>query len=91
MRVKPTSLLASRISLDVYKRQTAHYNGKIARNPFAQYKVDPDHKERGFLTEDELQALTAVELNNPDLELARDLWTFQFRQYIRRDTVNQPL
>ena len=32
---------------------TAHYNGKIARNPFAQYKVDPDHKERGFLTEDE--------------------------------------
>ena len=34
---------------------TAHYNGKIAHNPFAQYKVDPDHKERGFLTEDELQ------------------------------------
>ena len=24
---------------------TAHYNGKIARNPFAQYKVDPDHVE----------------------------------------------
>ena len=55
---------------------TAHYNGKIARNPFAQYKVDPDHKERGFLTEDELQAFTKVELNNPDLELARDLFVF---------------
>ena len=55
---------------------TAHYNGKIARNPFAQYKVDPDHKERGFLTEDELQAFTTVELNNPDLELARDLFVF---------------
>ena len=55
---------------------TAHYNGKIARNPFAQYKVVPDHKERGFLTEDELQALTTVELNNPDLELARDLFVF---------------
>ncbi len=55
---------------------TAHYNGKIARNPFAQYKVAPDHKERGFLTEDELQALTTVELNNPDLELARDLFVF---------------
>ena len=55
---------------------TAHYNGKIARNPFAQYKVDPDHKERGFLTEDELQAFTTIELSNPDLELARDLFVF---------------
>ena len=55
---------------------TAHYNGKIARNPFAQYKVDSDHKERGFLTEDELQAFTTIELNNPDLELARDLFVF---------------
>lgn len=55
---------------------TAHYNGKIARNPFAQYKVDPDHKERGFLTEGELQAFTTIELNNPDLELARDLFVF---------------
>ena len=45
-------------------------------NPFAQYKVDPDHKERGFLTEDELQAFTTIELNNPDLELARDLFVF---------------
>lgn len=55
---------------------TAHYNGKIARNPFAQYKVDLDHKERGFLTEEELQAFATVELNNPDLELARDLFVF---------------
>ena len=28
----------------------AHYNGKIPRNPFAMYHVDPDHKEREFLT-----------------------------------------
>ena len=55
---------------------TAHYNGKIARNPFAQYKVAPDHKERGFLTENELQVFTTIELNNPDLELARDLFVF---------------
>lgn len=55
---------------------TAHYNGKIARNPFAQYRVDPDHKERCFLTEDESQAFTTIELNNPDLELARDLFVF---------------
>ena len=26
----------------------AHYNGKIQRNPFAMYHVDPDHKERGL-------------------------------------------
>ncbi len=55
---------------------TAHYNGKIARNPFAQYKVDADHKERGFLTEEELQAFAMVELNNRKLELARDLFVF---------------
>ena len=55
---------------------TAHYNGKIARNSFAQYKVKPDHKERGFLTEDELQAFTTIELKNPDLELARDIFVF---------------
>ena len=55
---------------------TAHYNGKIARNPFAQYKVDPDHKERGFLTENEFQVFTTIDLNNPDLELARVLFVF---------------
>ena len=64
---------------------TAHYNGKMARNPFAQYKVDPDHKERGFLTEDELQAFTTIELNNPDLELARDHeWVKMFHSNIDR-------
>lgn len=56
---------------------TAHYNGKIARNPFAQYKIDPDHKERGFLTEDKLQAST-TKLNNPNLELARELFVFGY-------------
>ena len=34
------------------------------------------HKERGFLTEDELQAFTTIELNSPELELARDLFVF---------------
>ena len=55
---------------------TAYYNDKIARDPFTQYKVDPDHKERGFLTEDELQTFTTIAFNNPDLELARDLFLF---------------
>ena len=55
---------------------TAHYNGKIPRNPFAMYHVDPDHKERGFLTEEELQALGAIKLKNPNFALARDLFLF---------------
>ena len=40
---------------------TAHYNGKIPRNPFAQYHVDTDFKEREYLTEKELRALATVE------------------------------
>lgn len=40
---------------------TAHYNGKIPRNPFAQYHVDPDIKEREYLTEKELRAFATVE------------------------------
>ena len=55
---------------------TAHYNGKIPRNPFAMYHVDPDHKERGFLTEDEIQALSTISLDNPNFALARDLFLF---------------
>ena len=55
---------------------TAHYNGKIPRNPFAMYHVDPDHKERGFLTEDEIQALGTIKLDNPNFALARDLFLF---------------
>ena len=55
---------------------TAHYNGKIPRNPFAMFHVDPDHKERGFLTEEELQTLGAIKLDNPNFVLARDLFLF---------------
>ena len=55
---------------------TAHYNGKIPRNPFAMYHVDPDHKERGFLTENEIQALSTIRLDNPNFALARDLFLF---------------
>lgn len=54
----------------------AHYNGKIARNPFAMYHLDPDHKERGFLTEDEMRALGAIKLDIPNFALARDLFLF---------------
>lgn len=55
---------------------SAHYNGKIPRNPFAQYHVDPDHKEREFLTENEIKAMSSIELDNPNFALARDLFIF---------------
>ena len=54
----------------------AHYNGKIPRNPFAMYHVDPDHKEREFLTLDELTAMTEVKLEDPNMAFARDLFIF---------------
>ena len=55
---------------------SAHYNGKIPRNPFAQYHDDPDHKEREFLTENEIKAMSSIELDNPNFALARDLFIF---------------
>lgn len=55
---------------------SAHYNGKIPRNPFAMYHLAPDHKERGYLTEEELHALSTIELDNPNFALARDLFIF---------------
>ena len=57
---------------------TAHYNGKIPRNPFAMYHVDPDHKEREFLTLDELTAMTEIKLEDPNMAFARDLFIFGF-------------
>ena len=54
----------------------AHYNGKIARNPFALYRVDPDFKEREFLTEEELRAFATIELANSNYSQARDLFMF---------------
>ena len=48
---------------------TAHYNGKIPRNPFAMYHVDPDHKERGFLTEDEIQTGVPFQIKLMDIPM----------------------
>lgn len=55
---------------------TAHYNGKIPRNPFAMYHVDPDHKEREYLTEKEIRAISEVKLDSMSHALARDLFLF---------------
>ena len=34
----------------------AHYNGLIPRNPFAQFHISPNVKEREYLTEDEIKS-----------------------------------
>ena len=54
----------------------AHYNGKIPRNPFALYRVDPDFKEREYLTEEELRSFASIELANANYAQARDLFMF---------------
>ena len=42
----------------------AHYNGKIPRNPFAQFHISPNCKEREFLTEEELKAVVTHEFDS---------------------------
>ena len=54
----------------------AHYNGKIPRNPFAQFHISPNVKEREYLTEDEIKRIMAHEFDNPTLALVRDLFIF---------------
>ncbi len=41
----------------------AHFNGLIPRNPFAQFHISPNVKEREFLTEDELKVLMTHDLD----------------------------
>ena len=43
----------------------AHYNGLIPRNPFAQFHISPNVKEREYLTEDEIKRIMAHEFDNP--------------------------
>ena len=54
----------------------AHYNGKIPRNPFAQFHISPNCKEREFLTEDELKAVITHEFENDNLAFVRDIFVF---------------
>ena len=42
----------------------AHFNGLIPRNPFAQFHISPNVKEREYLTEDELKALMTHEFGD---------------------------
>lgn len=54
----------------------AHYNGLMPRNPFAQFHISPNVKEREFLTEDELKAVMTHEFEDSKLAYIRDLFVF---------------
>ena len=54
----------------------AHYNGKIPRNPFAQFHISPNCKEREYLTEEELKTVITHEFEDADLAFVRDIFVF---------------
>ena len=54
----------------------AHYNGLTPRNPFAQYRVNLNIKERQYLTEDEIKAVMTHEFADKKLAYIRDLFVF---------------
>ncbi|WP_368337721.1 site-specific integrase [Parabacteroides merdae] len=54
----------------------AHYNGLTPRNPFAQYHVNQNVKEREYLTEDEIKMVMTHEFSNRKLAYIRDLFVF---------------
>ena len=54
----------------------AHYNGLIPRNPFAQFHISPNVKDREYLTEDEIKTVMMHEFESPTLTLVRDLFIF---------------
>ncbi len=54
----------------------AHYNGKIPRNPFAQFHISPNCKEREYLTEDELKLVMTHHFEDSDLTFVRDIFVF---------------
>ena len=43
----------------------AHFNGHIPRNPFAQFHISPNTKEREYLTENELKTLMEFQFKDP--------------------------
>jgi site-specific recombinase XerD len=54
----------------------AHFNGLIPRNPFAQFHISPNIKEREYLTEDELKTLMTHEFTDSKLSYIRDIFVF---------------
>ena len=54
----------------------AHFNGLIPRNPFAQFHISPNIKEREYLTEDELKTLMTHEFADSKLSYISDIFVF---------------
>ena len=54
----------------------AHFNGLIPRNPFAQFHISPNIKEREYLTEVELKTLMTHEFADAKLSYIRDIFVF---------------
>ena len=54
----------------------AHFNGLIPRNPFAQFHISPNIKEREYLTEEELKTLMTHEFVDAKLSYIRDIFVF---------------
>jgi integrase len=54
----------------------AHTNGHLHRNPFAQYHISPNVRERQFLTEEELQRVISIELEDRAVARVRDIFVF---------------
>ena len=54
----------------------AHFNGLIPRNPFAQFHISPNIKEREYLTEEELKTLMTHEFADVKLSYIRDIFVF---------------
>lgn len=54
----------------------AHYNGQIPRNPFVQFRINPNTKEREYLTESEIRTLMEHDFKDATLAFTRDLFVF---------------
>lgn len=54
----------------------AHCDGKVARNPFAQFHVAPNVRKREFLTESELLRMMNHPLSDRACAFVRDLFVF---------------
>ena len=54
----------------------AHFNGLIPRNPFAQFHISPNIKEREYLTEEELKTFMTHEFADAKLSYIRDIFVF---------------
>ena len=54
----------------------AHFNGLIPRNPFAQFHISPNIKEREYLTEEELKTLMTHKFADAKLSYIRDIFVF---------------